>query len=819
MKWLISKWQLLFLGSLFCAAAQAQGNDASKKIIDKLSQFEANYPAEKAYLQFDKQYYAAGDTIYFKAYVTAGGLHKLSSLSGVLHVELINTKNKIDQSIKLQLDGGLAWGDFALPDSLPADSYRIRAYTQWMRNDGDFGFFERVIPIASVNAAKVPESGGKQPPLNFKPDIQFFPEGGGLIAGINTKIVFKAIGANGLGIDVSGVVVDSDHKQVAAFASAHLGMGFFYFTPAPGKTYAAKVTYRGGLHDEVNLPATETEGISLSVDNDSLPKATVTLSTNETYFNRHKGNAYTLMIYSGGLISTVDCKLDSVVTRLDILKRKLNTGIATVTLFSAAGEPLCERLFFVQNYDQLTLNAGSDKTHYTKREQATIKLNVVNRKGEPAEGHFSASVINESLVPEVNGNEDNILSNLLLTSDLKGHVEQPGYYFADTGYVARANLDLLMLSQGYRKFQWKQVLDTAQRTLALQRETGITISGRVDNLSGKPIARGLINLIPSRGVGLLTASTSDEGLFTFSNLSFTDTAHFVLNAVNSKGKNSTQITWFNNDQYKPAVRPYPFTGLPLLNDTALNAYAVNEKMEQREVANYTRGKGVMLKQVNVHEKKPDNQYRTLSLAGAGGADQVMHADEIEQIQGSLITSLDGRLHGITFLGVPPNQAPFLTGIGIRAPMLVIIDGTESSPNALYGFIANDIETVEVLKYASASIYGVGAGHGVLIVTTKQTRQLQQKDVVSIGVLPIKVMGFYKARIFYSPKYNTPATLTGKKPDLRSTIYWNPEIKTDAAGNAGFDFYNADSPGTYKVTIEGIDKDGNLGRQVYRYTVE
>ena len=120
MKQVISILKLLLLTALLSPAARGQGNDASKKITDQLSRFEANHPTEKAYLQFDKPYYAAGDTIYFKAYVTAGEQHKLSSLSGVLHVELINTKNKIDQSIKLHLDSGLAWGDFALPDSLPA---------------------------------------------------------------------------------------------------------------------------------------------------------------------------------------------------------------------------------------------------------------------------------------------------------------------------------------------------------------------------------------------------------------------------------------------------------------------------------------------------------------------------------------------------------------------------------------------------------------------------------------------------------------------------------------------------------------------------
>src|ERR1700733_7158688 len=233
------KKKILFIVAIlfFNLAALGQPNP-SINIINGLKIFSSNHIAEKAYLQFDKPCYAAGDTIYFKAYVTAGEQHKLSGISGVLHIDLINTKDKIDQSILLQLDGGITWGDFALPDSLPAGNYRVRAYTQWMRNYGEKDFFEKTIPIGAVKSAPIAESLVKQPGL--KPDIQFFPEGGSMAAGIRSKVALKAIGAHGLGIDVKGVVVDGENNQVAAFSSTHLGMGYFYLKPAEGKTYKAK---------------------------------------------------------------------------------------------------------------------------------------------------------------------------------------------------------------------------------------------------------------------------------------------------------------------------------------------------------------------------------------------------------------------------------------------------------------------------------------------------------------------------------------------------------------------------------------------------
>jgi TonB-dependent SusC/RagA subfamily outer membrane receptor len=248
-------------------------------------------------------------------------------------------------------------------------------------------------------------------------------------------------------------------------------------------------------------------------------------------------------------------------------------------------------------------------------------------------------------------------------------------------------------------------------------------------------------------------------------------------------------------------------------------------MQQIELLNYGKIKGKMLKEVTIHGKRPDDHYRTTSLAGAGNADQVMHAEEIERVQGSLITSLNGRLRGVTFVSAGLGiYKPYLTinlaGIGQNAakPMLVIMDGAEVAPEDISFIDVNLEENIEVLKYASAGMYGMEGGGGVLIITTKQGRGLNAKDIPSVGILPITITGFYKAREFYSPRYDNPA-LNSRQRDFRSTIFWKPELKTDKNGDAAFDFYNADGAGTYKVTVEGIDNKGNIGRQVYRYKVE
>jgi len=787
------------------------GAFAQSGLVNGLKLYTASHPTEKVYSQFDKPYYAAGDTIYFKAYVTMGERHVPSQLSGVLHVDLINTQNKIDQSVKLQLRDGVAWGDFALPDSLPAGTYRIRAWTRWMRNDSG-SFFEKKIPVGSLLNNKVFESNIAKA-VHAKADIQFFPEGGELISSMENRIAFKAIGTNGMGIDVKGVISDNTGKQATTFASARLGMGYFELLPEEGKTYKAELTYADGTKDEISLPQAKDKGLTLSVNNDSLQKATVSIQANKTYFDENKGKEYTLLIYSGGIANTVTCKLDSNVINIDLIKRKLFTGITRITLFSPNNEPLCERLIFIQNYDQLNLNAKTDKETYHTRDKVSIHLNAKTRADSAATGHFSVSVTDESKVTINENDETTILSNLLLTSDLKGYIEQPIYYFNNITDQKLKELDLVMLTHGYRRFAWKQVLDSANNRPAYQPEMGLEISGIAIDLLGKPINKGTVSLISRIGGPVLSQTTDEKGNFTFGNLIFNDSARFVLNATNAKGKNNTKLT--HNKDASPSV------SLKIISDhliagQAIGGYLAKAGKQQEQLNALGLGKGRMLKEVKIKEIKENNNYRSSNLSGAGHADIVVHAEQLEKTGGFLSTRLVGQTRALIVWHPNPLGGftpSFFMGGGTP---LIILDGSPFPD--LDKINPNTVETVELLVGANAAIYGSSGGDAVFVITTKQGSGLQAKDIASIGLLPITVKGFYTAREFYAPKYEHPNDYSNRK-DLRSTVYWQPELKTDKDGNAIFEYYNADDTGTYKVVIEGIDEKGNIGRQVFRYEVK
>ncbi|MFI5161798.1 MAG: hypothetical protein ACHQHN_11010 [Sphingobacteriales bacterium] len=771
-------------------------------VLTRLKAYTSTHLTEKVYLQFDKPYYAVGDTMYFKAYVTMGEHHQLSQLSGVVHVDLVDEQNNLANSIKLKLNNGVAWGDFALLDTLDKGNYQVRAYTAWMENDPG-SFFSQFIQVGSTQTTNVPESGTPRAKPNKIIDIQFMPEGGNLVNGIKSKVAFKAVGKNGLAIDVKGVVVDNDNNKVAEFASSHLGMGSFYLAPQPGKSYKIKTSYGDGYSNVTELPRAAEQGIALEVNNDSLSIASVKIKSSDGYLQANRNKPYKLLIYSAGKATLVNFNLDSAVTNMDIVKRKLFTGVTRLTLFSGDNEPLSERLIFIQNHDELNFELQTDKPQYNKRDKVMINLGVKTRADEASMGHFSISVIDETKVQQDEDDAHTILSDLLLTSDLKGYIEKPNYYFNNINDSKLKELDLVMLTHGYRKFEWKKLVNNAYGKPWSQPETSLQVNGHATMLGGRRIKNGTVALLSLKNGILATQKIDDKGNFIFNKLPAEDTGKLILQAQNFRNNNITTITYLGDYPITP-TKINPEKEVAAAQD--ITAFIDNEKIQQNVPLH-----GKTLKEVKIKAFKPDNDYETVSLAGAGNADQVMHADQISEVSGMLVYSLWGRLHGITFIVSNGHFFPRL--ISASSPMMVIYDGVEGSDMST--ITSEEIATVEVLTSASAAIYGMRGGNGVLVITSKH---MDPKYIKAVGILPITLNGFYKAREFYAPRYDASYTENGRR-DLRSTIYWKPELATDKDGKAAFDYFNADGSGSYKVIVEGIDSNGNLGRKTFSYKVE
>lgn len=878
-------------------------DDVIARVQQQLEKWTEAHPVEKVYLQMDKPYYTAGDDIWFKAYVTVGTTHQLSAYSGVINVELINDQDSIKQSLKLQLTGGTAFGDFALPDTMHEGNYRIRAYTQYMLNAGNNYIFDQAISIGNVITNKVftkttfnysAENGrnvintvinyvdvngvpyvgdnasysvllnngvvakGKgvtdaQGNLNIgipadstallssgrivtgltiakgnvvyksipvramapTADVQFFPESGNMINGSPTKVAFKAIGTDGLGVDIKGAVVDNTGNVVAAINTVHMGMGAFELEPQAGKTYKAEITYPDGTKGIVPLPKAIDNGYVMNLSTAAPQWIRLTVSMAKANVSADPGKQISVVAQSSGKVYyAARSNPGSAMFTTVIPKSKFPNGIVQFVLFSATGEPMNERLVFIQNPDQLNLSVSAGAQTYGPRQKVKLNIDAKNKDGKGIVGSFSVAVTDESKVPVDDNSGNNILSTLLLTSDIKGYVEQPGYYFNNINEKTRADLDVLMLTQGYHRYDWKAVMNDKPVPNVYAREVNFNISGTITTPSGAPVVKGKVELVNfDDGVLKLDTLTDERGHFAFNGLVFPDSTKFLIQARNAKNKRDVIIKI--DTVPPPKIAGYKNAADFKVNvSSSLSSYALNNKLFYAEQIKSGVGNHVItLREVQIIAKREAFKH-SQNLNGAGNADQTFVAKDLINFNCvRLFDCFQGRLTGVTIRG----GIPYTTRGG--GAMAVIIDGMIVDAGYADNINVNDVQSIEVLRSIGyTAIYGPRAANGAILITTKRGDQrVFTPDNFRSGIKGYYPKGFYKAREFYSPQYD--AKINTKLADLRSTIFWKPDLITPEDGKIAVEYFNAGTPGTYRVVIEGIDGDGNIGRQVFRYKVE
>ncbi|MFP5082029.1 TonB-dependent receptor [Pedobacter sp. JCM 36344] len=897
MKYRLPLLALLTL-SLVAVFAFRFEDDPFSVILKKMEIYNKEYQQEKVYLHFDKPYYAVGDDIWFKAYVINVQTSRPSQISGALYVELLNEKDSVKQLLKLPLVSGIGVGDFKLSESFVEGNYRIRAYTQWMRNAGTDFFFDKTIKVGNswsnkvftnasytfekkntaqqVNALiKFSDKDGKPYAsadltydvqlsfrsilkgkattnaagevdlsfLNAQPaiyksgritatltlpdgkkvtkdilikstanevDVQFFPEGGNLVQELPSKAGFKAMNSSGLGEDVTGTIIDNEGQEVNTLESTHLGMGHFVINPQPGKVYSAKIKFKDGSEKSFELPKALPQGYVVSAVN-TAENIQLKIMISQGLLNKgelklvtqHNGNVYfsTRSSSSKPVISTV------------IKKEDLPSGIIQLTLFDGENKPVCERLVFVNNdADKITTTIKTEKESYSPREKVIVDLSA-QFQTKLVQGSFSVAVSNTKSVTPDELNESNIFTTLLLTADLIGYVEKPNYYLNNNNAETRGDVDNLMLTQGWRRIIWNNVINNLSPNIRYQPEKSLVVSGAIATTGGKMIPKTKVSLFSTSG-GFLSIDTltDDNGKFNFDGLSFRDSTKFIVQARTLKGKRN--VDFMMNVVSGEIVTKNKNTGDVIVNvNDALSGYLQQSKNYFDELTR--RGqleRSITLKEVKIQEKKAKVQNSS-NLNGSGGADAVINADQLQTCV-TLSQCLQGRVAGLMFRNGIPS---LMRNNG--APMQVIVDGMFMEPSFLDNIVPADVETVEILKsIIYTSIYGSRGGGGVLIVTTKRggNNNYGASKYVE-GITTFVPKGYYVSREFYTPKYSPEST--DSAPDFRTTIYWNPLIATNENGKAQFSYYCSDEPGIHRIVIEGIDMFGNLSRAVYTYTVK
>ena len=812
MKYITCFFLLFFLIINLYAYSQADSSFLSIAV----KKLENQPVAEKVYLHLDKPSYSFGDTIWYKAYTVIGQHHQLSALSKVLYIELISPQDSVINRQKIQLISGIGWGDIHLSPSLKQGKYRIRAYTNWMQNAGPDYFYDQRIRIGGMIPSVIKQT------AQANPDVQFFPEGGQLVNGIRSRVAVKAVNTQGLGEDVKGTIEDNEGNVVAEFTTQHLGMGIFALNPQSGKTYKAKVIDTGKAVFTVDLPKAMDEGFTLALNNNQPDSIFIKVAVNQKLFESQKNSTFYIVAQSAGKVYYASQgKLLGLVFTAKADKGRFPSGIIQFTLFSQSGEPLAERIAFVQNPDTLKLNITVPSATFTTRQQVKIAFDAKDNDNKPALGSFSVAVINESQVAPDEQAEGTILNNLLLTSDLKGFIEQPNYYFINPNDQTKADLDVLMLTQGYRRFEWKQVLNNTNPSITYQPEKSLELSGTLKTPSGQPIPGGKITLVDTKENLLRDTTTDINGNFQFPDLYLSDTSNIILRA--RKAHNGSNVAIYVKQPEYPVVKKENSTGeTKSLSPEAAAVLQKNYEEYQKQRRIDSIKNGINLKQVNVSATKINKAPELVhsdNLNGPGHADQVIMADKVD---GCIILSdcLNGKVFGVTFNNGTPYSIRAQGRISGALPMVIIVDGNILDGSHLNDLNANDIYSIEVLRSgAYLAVYGSNAPGGALVITTKRGGDPNYSaSVIPSGLITLPFKGYYKARSFYSPRYDHTKSNTSHD-DFRTTIFWNPNFITDKDCKASFAYFNADTKGIYRVVIEGIDDNGNLGRMVYRYKVE
>ncbi len=878
-----------------------------QKLIAKVTFFENNYPQEKVYLQLDKPYYAAGEDIWFSAYLVNSSDHAPSPLSKVLYVELINPQDSVFTRVALSLEKGRGAGDFALSDTIPAGLYRVRAYTSWMQNfDEDYFFHQnlqiwnaresdliptaaysfqrqaagdsvlvqlqltdhKTVPAAQVEMAYSVAAGAKRPStrkaktdaqgratlrfflpdgsasekaqlnLSFpqpkgmpmvsktllipqpthKLDLQFFPEGGNLVSGFWNTIGFKAVNAQGLGQDVKGTIHDQTGAKVADFASLKFGIGRLGFMPEKGKRYVAKIPSANGKKETYALPQPLDQGIVMTVDNSKPEKVRVKSYAVGFAGSTNKPTSLHLVVQSrGSVVFGASSAASGDIFQVDIPKEKFPSGISQITLFNQAGEPLSERLVFVNHRRNLQISIAPDKPVYKPREKVTLLVEVKDAAGNPVSGDFSMSVTDQtSVIAEPYSG--NLISYLQLSSDLKGYIEQPSYYFTSESAEVVKALDNLMLTQGWRRFIWKDILQDAFPAMAAPLEQGLSIDGLVTKYNKKPEPNALVTLIDVKNLRNTQYGESDaQGKFSIPLAPLTDSSKIVVQARNKKDKSFLLVTFdaVAVASVKPRVPYAPLA--PPLSPTQIAYLRANR--EQAKV-DQSMGKGILLGEVLVRGKKNTDSNRSLAdrstLHSQAEVSYSVAGPKLIPGQNILI-SLARTVPSLTYTGgeyilrgASSLNMGAEAGAGLSNEPLFLVDGTATDASGVETISEIDVERIDVLMPgAPSAIYGSSGVNGVISVILKRGKMYSVPSKAHLrGIAIYKGPTFQTVRQFYQPMYDKPSQV--HTPDWRTTLYWNPTIKTNAAGQATLSFYAADGAATYRAVVEGLSSQGQLG---------
>jgi hypothetical protein len=804
--------------------------NASDVVKEKLGIYHTNFPQEKVYLNHDKPQYVLGEKIWYKVYLLDAILHQALTPSQQVVVELMDANNELMSTQTIRIKEGSGSGDFQLGAEWATGMYFLRAYTSYQRNFEESFFFEKEIRVYDAYAQirnpdltldEVVEAGNHDISPREELDehtLMFFPEGGDLVNGIMTTIAVNAYDDKGVGVQVAATVHNAQGELVARFNTHETGLGFFNLKPELGQNYTAQVNWLGN-EMEFTLPSVRSSGFVLRVRE---KRDTLTVTAETTHENGLDG-AFVVGHIRGQLFGVIE----GLSGKKSILRVPLNEtpdGVLHFTLFSSDGRPVSERLKFVFRKDNTpAVEISLAKESFSKRGEVLVSISTQDTS---ADMMLNGSLtVTELQLATPHKHASDIRSYLLLESDLRGRIPNPGFFFEDKS-ASRKLLDVLMLTHGWRRFEWKTLLKDPIVDVKWMPDNALTLRGHTTKYGkpDKPVKSKVFISTLSDNFSMQELISEENGEFVFTGLQGYDTIPLLIQAeiykepkpskggkAEKKKSGSSYVDIFIDPEVLPVVSRNNARVDPEIDRDAMQDYFAESRRTQVVDSAYQDILSVQLDEVEIIAEEYDpvkEEHEALMMYN--NPDHRLVPDSIPggSLSNSVFEIIRGRFPGVNVVGTFPNYNAIIRGansISGNTYATYVLDGMVVDVSLINSLPVERIAFVDVLKgLGKAAVYG-SAGNGIIAVYTKTAEQMQESRK-TVGSMNYMYSGYYKAKVFYSPDYgnNLPRQ---EKPDYRTTLYWNSEVRVAPNEKQNLTFFTGDKASVYSVRFEGVTAGG------------
>ena len=815
-----------------------------QQYMNQAQTFANNFPREKAYLHFDNTSYYVGDTIWFKAYVTLAEQQTFSQISRPLYVELVDQTGHIADKQIIKLTQGEGNGQFILPPSMLSGYYEVRAYTRWMLAFNEPQYFSRTFPIyqltnsdkleRSITTYELSSSMENRPSeTEEKLNVRFFPEGGQLVEGVTSQVAFKAESKNEGNIELSGTIYTKEGAEITSFETLHDGMGRFEYTPS-AQPAVAKVDFQGKKY-EFTLPQALPNGYILSTVSNAgalLVRVFCNAATPQdtlAVFISHQGRPYVHQLIS--------CRSDAP-QEFILPTRKLPAGVLQVSLINRAGNTLCERFVFANPRAPLQISTKKLKEVYAPYAPIRCELQIKNAKGEPVSGELSVS-IRDGVRSDYLEYDNNIFTDLLLTSDLKGYIHQPGYYFASPSPRKQTELDVLLMVHGWRKYDMSQAISTAPFTPLQLPEAQLALNGQVKSTILKNKLKDIaLSVIVKKDDQFITGGTvtDENGRFSIPVEDFEGTTEAVIQTRKVGKERNKDASILIDRNFSPAPRAYGYKELhPEWKDLAYWQQKA-ESFDSLYMDSIRKVEGLyVLDEVEIKSKRRQgsNMATKISEKSIDAYYDVRRSVDVLRDNGKIVTTIPELMEKLSpqFYWDRTNdkhtyrQKPicYIMDNHILSEtetqmMLTEVDGLASiiiskGTGGIDDDIIQNTKMSEVTDSTGVDISKLDKYSVFYLIPLPRRDVLNKSQSAVLGTRQTVIQGYTRPLEYYSPAYPTKE-LYMDKVDKRRTLYWNPSVQADENGKAVIECYNNQYSTPLIIQAETLGKDGQIGSMRY-----